>query len=175
MSSSTAEEQRLLGGASSYTLKMKISHAYDGYTYTAPLNPRPTTHPEIESSAIPKMMTAPQPIPIPPQNIPRTTSPQPQPYSWFSSPLSPSSPAKELAPRIIPSTPPPTYPLNLEGAATHLHNDPPGQSPTPDIVLTKRLPVYTTSRSLNKSTLPSPCSVDERVLSLPTTHPAAQL
>ena len=31
------------------------------------------------------------------------------------------------------------------------------------------------SRSSNKSTLPSPCSVNDRVLSLPTTGPAAQL
>ena len=35
--------------------------------------------------------------------------------------------------------------------------------------------MYTTSCSPNKSTLPSPCYVDERVPSLPTTHPAAQL
>ena len=35
--------------------------------------------------------------------------------------------------------------------------------------------MYTASRSSNKSTLLSPCSVDDRVPSLPPTPPAAQL
>ena len=95
---------------------------------------------------------------------------EPQPSSWPSSPS--SSPPKELAPLVIPSTLPPTYPLNLEAA---VKRDPRAQSPTPNVVLTEGLPVYTASRSSNKSTLPSPCSVDDRVPSLPSKPPAAQL
>jgi len=134
----------------------------------------PPPHPEIESST-PEMTTAtPQPIPTPPQNIPGTSLPQPRPSSWSSSPPPPSSPPpKELAPLVIPSTPPPTYPLNLAAAATHPHES--TESPMADVVLTERPPLYTASRSSNKSTLPSPCSVDDRVPSLPTTPPAEQL
>jgi len=72
------------------------------------------------------------------------------------------------------SLPPLTYPLNLAAAATHpQHELPAAQSLTPEVVLTERPPVHTTSRSSNKSTSPSPCSVDDRVPSL--TRPSAQL
>jgi len=134
----------------------------------------PPPHPEIE---LPTTTAAAQPIPTAPQNIPGTTLPQPQPSLWSSSPPPPSSsPPTELAPLLIPSTPPPTYPLNLEAAAaTRPRHEPIAQSPTADVVLTERPPVYTASRSSNKNTLPSPCSVDDRVPSLPPTPPAVQL
>ena len=111
--------------------------------------------PEIHEPSTSEMTTTAQPIP---QAIP---GPLPQP--WISS-TPPSSPPKEAAPIAIPSTPPPTYPLNLEPVLPH------NPSPTPEI--TERPPVYTASRS-DKSTPPS--SVDDRVPSLPTTPPAAQL
>ena len=108
--------------------------------------------PEINEPPRSEMATAAQAIPTP------ARTPQP----WVSS-TPPSSPPKEAV-AAIPSTPPPTYPLNLEPVLLH---DP---SPTPEI--TERPPVYTASRS-DKSTPPS--SVDDRVPSLPTTPPAAQL
>ena len=110
---------------------------------------------------------APQEISTAPQNILGMSLPQLQSPSWSSSlPPHSSSPPKELGPLVIPSTPPPTYPLNLAAAATHLQHEPTAQS-----VLTERPPVYTASRSSNKSTS---CSVDDGVPSLPTT-PLAQL
>ena len=78
--------------------------------------------------------------------------------------LSPISPPKEATLITIPSIPPLTYLLNLESVLLH---DP---SPTPEI--TERPHVYTASSS-DKSTPSS--SVDERVASLPTAPPAAQL